>query len=92
MSRKPFPLIAWLLIDIFPGSPSMRDIVFHSQWCAAVAMVAVEWPGFACQFHSCCFMTLHANVSFSQTPFSRRLRGLHSLTVRIFRLGDLFLY
>ncbi|OAX43236.1 hypothetical protein K503DRAFT_681582 [Rhizopogon vinicolor AM-OR11-026] len=27
-------------------SPSLRDIVFHTQWCAALAMVAVQWPPF----------------------------------------------
>ena len=44
-------LVDRLLIDIFSGSPSMRDIFFHSQWCAALAMVAVEWPEFACESH-----------------------------------------
>ena len=29
-------------------TPSLRDIVFHSQWCAALAMVAVRWPQFVC--------------------------------------------
>ncbi|CAE7224731.1 unnamed protein product [Rhizoctonia solani] len=28
------------------ATPSMRDIIFHTQWCAALAMVAVEWPNF----------------------------------------------
>ncbi|KAG6844527.1 hypothetical protein H0H87_006183 [Tephrocybe sp. NHM501043] len=27
-------------------TPSMRDIMFHTQWCAVLAMVAVEWPPF----------------------------------------------
>ncbi|KAF8638547.1 hypothetical protein AX17_002090 [Amanita inopinata Kibby_2008] len=27
-------------------TPSMRDIFFHTQWCSALAMVAVEWPTF----------------------------------------------
>ncbi|VDB97107.1 unnamed protein product [Peniophora sp. CBMAI 1063] len=27
-------------------TPSMRDIFFHTQWCAAVGMVAVQWPQF----------------------------------------------
>ncbi|KAG1868176.1 hypothetical protein C8R48DRAFT_771875 [Suillus tomentosus] len=27
-------------------SPSLRDIIFHTQWCAALAMVAVQWPPF----------------------------------------------
>lgn len=34
------------------GSPSMRDIIFHTQWCAALSMVAVEWPAFACEYFS----------------------------------------
>lgn len=25
----------------------MRDIIFHTQWCALLGMVAVEWPQFA---------------------------------------------
>lgn len=29
-------------------TPSMRDIFFHTQWCAAVGMVAVQWPQFVC--------------------------------------------
>ena len=29
-------------------TPSLRDIVFHSQWCAALGMVAVRWPQFVC--------------------------------------------
>ncbi|CAE6522581.1 unnamed protein product [Rhizoctonia solani] len=28
------------------ATPSMRDIIFHTQWCACLAMVAVEWPNF----------------------------------------------
>ncbi|KAG6813034.1 hypothetical protein H0H92_014568 [Tricholoma furcatifolium] len=27
-------------------TPSMRDVMFHTQWCAVLAMVAVEWPPF----------------------------------------------
>lgn len=34
------------------GSPSLRDIVFHTQWCAALAMIAVQWPPFICQWQS----------------------------------------
>lgn len=30
------------------GTPSMRDVMFHTQWCAVLAMVAVEWPQFVC--------------------------------------------
>ncbi|KAF5371263.1 hypothetical protein D9758_004142 [Tetrapyrgos nigripes] len=27
-------------------TPSMRDIIFHTQWCAILSMVAVQWPTF----------------------------------------------
>ncbi|KAG9317716.1 hypothetical protein JVU11DRAFT_1930 [Chiua virens] len=27
-------------------SPSLRDIMMHTQWCAALSMVAVQWPPF----------------------------------------------
>ncbi|KAK2465977.1 hypothetical protein APHAL10511_001618 [Amanita phalloides] len=27
-------------------TPSMRDVIFHIQWCSALAMVAVQWPAF----------------------------------------------
>ncbi|RDB20150.1 hypothetical protein Hypma_012917 [Hypsizygus marmoreus] len=27
-------------------TPSMRDVMFHTQWCAVLAMVAVQWPPF----------------------------------------------
>jgi hypothetical protein len=30
------------------ATPSMRDVFFHTQWCAALAMVAVQWPEFIC--------------------------------------------
>ncbi|CAK5263174.1 unnamed protein product [Mycena citricolor] len=29
------------------STPCMRDVIFHTQWCAALAMVAVQWPDFA---------------------------------------------
>ncbi|KAJ7055094.1 hypothetical protein C8F01DRAFT_1030621 [Mycena amicta] len=28
------------------STPCLRDVLFHTQWCAAVAMVAVQWPAF----------------------------------------------
>ncbi|KZW04142.1 hypothetical protein EXIGLDRAFT_828063 [Exidia glandulosa HHB12029] len=28
-------------------TPAARDILFHTQWCASLAMVAVQWPDFA---------------------------------------------
>ncbi|KIK53282.1 hypothetical protein GYMLUDRAFT_179150 [Collybiopsis luxurians FD-317 M1] len=27
-------------------TPSMRDLIFHAQWCSALSMVAVQWPMF----------------------------------------------
>ena len=36
-------------IRISPATPSMRDIFFHTQWCAALAMIAVQWPNFICK-------------------------------------------
>ncbi|KAH6914675.1 membrane protein [Coprinopsis sp. MPI-PUGE-AT-0042] len=27
-------------------TPSMRDVIFHTQWCALLGMVAVQWPQF----------------------------------------------
>ncbi|TFK28920.1 hypothetical protein FA15DRAFT_611002 [Coprinopsis marcescibilis] len=27
-------------------TPSVRDVIFHTQWCALLGMVAVEWPQF----------------------------------------------
>lgn len=32
----------------FAGTPSMRDVVFHTQWCALLGMLSVQWPRFAC--------------------------------------------
>ncbi|KAJ6536674.1 hypothetical protein DFH09DRAFT_1401069 [Mycena vulgaris] len=29
------------------STPCLRDVLFHTQWCAALAMVAVQWPSFA---------------------------------------------
>lgn len=39
----------------------MRDIIFHTQWCAALSMVAVQWPDFACGFRS--LLTVHFMVN-----------------------------
>jgi hypothetical protein len=36
----------------FEGTPSLRDIIFHTQWCASLAMVAVQWPEFVCELIS----------------------------------------
>jgi hypothetical protein len=34
----------------------MRDVIFHTQWCAAVGMVAVQWPQFVCEYY-CVFVS-----------------------------------
>lgn len=48
-------------------SPSMRDIIFHSQWCAALAMVAVQWPTFAYPLLAqTAWATLLYNVTITQ--------------------------
>ena len=61
----------------------MRDIIFHTQWCAALSMVAVQWPVFVCAsirvFH-------FSNVVLSaidQIPSSRKRHGPHSHTVSL---------
>ncbi|KAF7302291.1 TRP domain-containing protein [Mycena indigotica] len=28
------------------STPCLRDVLFHTQWCASLAMVAVQWPAF----------------------------------------------
>ncbi|KAI0698562.1 hypothetical protein BC835DRAFT_1268740 [Cytidiella melzeri] len=48
-------------------TPSLRDIIFHTQWCAALAMVAVQWPGFIYPILSqTAWSMLIYNVSISQ--------------------------
>jgi hypothetical protein len=43
-----FSEVTWLIASRI-GTPSMRDVIFHTQWCAALVMVAVQWPEFACE-------------------------------------------
>lgn len=38
------------------STPCLRDVLFHTQWCAAVAMVAVQWPPFICASGSISFL------------------------------------
>ncbi|KAI0092398.1 hypothetical protein BDY19DRAFT_480836 [Irpex rosettiformis] len=48
-------------------TPSLRDIIFHTQWCATLAMVAVQWPGFIYPiFSQTAWSMLVYNVSISQ--------------------------
>ncbi|KAH9173446.1 hypothetical protein EDB89DRAFT_2113969 [Lactarius sanguifluus] len=43
-------------------TPSMRDVFFHTQWCATLAMVAVQWPEFIYPLLS---QTAWATLSYS---------------------------
>ncbi|KAI0306954.1 hypothetical protein B0F90DRAFT_1931587 [Multifurca ochricompacta] len=48
-------------------TPSMRDIFFHTQWCAALAMVAVQWPEFIYPLLTqTAWATLSYNVTLTQ--------------------------
>lgn len=48
-------------------TPSMRDIFFHTQWCATLAMVAVQWPEFIYPLLSqTAWATLSFNVTLTQ--------------------------
>lgn len=57
----------------------MRDIFFHTQWCATLAMVAVQWPEFICEYG---FSILIYYLTRDQTPFSRKRHGQPFLSVR----------
>ncbi|KAJ4478997.1 hypothetical protein J3R30DRAFT_3473201 [Lentinula aciculospora] len=47
-------------------TPSMRDLIFHAQWCAALSMVAVQWPSFVYPLLSqTAWSTLTYNISIS---------------------------
>ncbi|KAG7097414.1 hypothetical protein E1B28_004761 [Marasmius oreades] len=48
-------------------TPSMRDIMFHTQWCAALSMVAVQWPSFVYPLLTqTAWATLTYNVTLTQ--------------------------
>ncbi|KAI0053700.1 hypothetical protein FA95DRAFT_478159 [Auriscalpium vulgare] len=48
-------------------TPSLRDIFFHTQWCAALAMVAVQWPAFIYPLLSqTAWATLTYNITLAQ--------------------------
>ena len=38
----------WNEFDFSTGTPSMRDVFYHTQWCAIISMIAVQWPVFVC--------------------------------------------
>ncbi|KAG9051029.1 hypothetical protein FS837_000137 [Tulasnella sp. UAMH 9824] len=49
------------------STPSLRDIIFHTQWCAGLAMVAVQWPGFTYPIlRNAAWATLVYNVTLIQ--------------------------
>ncbi|OCB87545.1 hypothetical protein A7U60_g5450 [Sanghuangporus baumii] len=49
------------------STPSMRDVFFHTQWCAALGMVAVQWPTFAYPILAqTAWTTLIFNVTLAQ--------------------------
>ncbi|KAF9057834.1 hypothetical protein BJ165DRAFT_1423835 [Panaeolus papilionaceus] len=49
-------------------TPSMRDIFFHTQWCAILAMVAVEWPQFIYPLLTqASWSTLSYNISLTES-------------------------
>ncbi|RXW25178.1 hypothetical protein EST38_g690 [Candolleomyces aberdarensis] len=51
-------------------TPSLRDVIFHTQWCALLGMVAVQWPQFAYPLLTqTAWSTLVFNVSL--TPGAR---------------------
>jgi hypothetical protein len=45
------------------STPCLRDVLFHTQWCAALAMVAVQWPPFA---YPLLVQTAWATLSYSE--------------------------
>ncbi|KAJ7098614.1 hypothetical protein B0H15DRAFT_821497 [Mycena belliarum] len=46
------------------STPCLRDVLFHTQWCAALAMVAVQWPAFA---YPLLVQTAWATLSYNVT-------------------------
>ncbi|KAA1466562.1 hypothetical protein DENSPDRAFT_41766 [Dentipellis sp. KUC8613] len=49
------------------ATPSLRDIFIHTQWCAALGMVAVQWPLFVYPLLSqTAWATLAYNITLAQ--------------------------
>ncbi|KAF9559668.1 hypothetical protein CPC08DRAFT_666253 [Agrocybe pediades] len=60
-------------------TPSLRDIIFHTQWCAALAMVAVEWPQFVYPLLTqTAWSTLSYNISLTQSSKNDHWDPLHT--------------
>ncbi|THU88926.1 hypothetical protein K435DRAFT_729542, partial [Dendrothele bispora CBS 962.96] len=54
------------------STPSMRDIIFHTQWCATLAMISVQWPTFIYPLLSqTAWATLTYNVTLTSSPKPR---------------------
>lgn len=49
------------------GTPSMRDIIFHTQWCTLLGMVSVQWSPFAYPFFAqTAWSSLLYNITLTQ--------------------------
>lgn len=57
----------------------MRDVFFHTQWCALLGMVAVEWPQFAYPLLTqTAWSTLSYNVSMTRESVGKRFNPLYA--------------
>lgn len=56
----------------------MRDVIFHTQWCAGLGMVAVQWPLFSCKLSG---LALSLVLIIVQTLYWHKQHGLLSHTV-----------
>ncbi|KAF8914339.1 hypothetical protein CPB84DRAFT_1759012 [Gymnopilus junonius] len=60
-------------------TPSMRDVIFHTQWCAVLAMVAVEWPQFVYPLLTqTAWSTLSYNISLTHSSELNHWNSLNS--------------
>ncbi|KAF8961094.1 hypothetical protein BDZ97DRAFT_1940150 [Flammula alnicola] len=63
----------------FVSTPSMRDVIFHTQWCAVLAMVAVEWPQFVYPLLTqTAWSTLSFNISLTESSQSHHWDAFNS--------------
>ncbi|GJJ07334.1 hypothetical protein Clacol_001535 [Clathrus columnatus] len=63
------------------STPSMRDIIFHTQWCTLLGMVAVQWSPFAYPFFAqTAWSSLLYNITLTQGSFasSKHWNPLHT--------------
>ncbi|KAG6900422.1 hypothetical protein C0993_010810 [Termitomyces sp. T159_Od127] len=60
-------------------TPSMRDVMFHTQWCAVLAMVAVEWPPFVYPILTqTAWSTLSYNITLLSSAASHHWNPFHT--------------